>query len=74
MLKLSLQMAEQFFKVLQMCAASLDDDKAMEVAYIYNPWEIGKHYIYTIKFTTSEILIEPHMEDWVDVDAGTQIF
>lgn len=37
-------------------------------------WEIGKHYIYTIKFTTSEILIEPHMEDWVDVDAGTQIF
>lgn len=44
MLKLSLQMAEQFFKVLQMCAASLDDDKAMEVAYIYNPWEIGKHY------------------------------
>ena len=37
-------------------------------------WEIGKHYTYTIKFTTSEILIEPHMEDWVEVDAGTQIF
>ena len=37
-------------------------------------WEIGKHYTYTIKFTTSEILIEPHMEDWVEVDAGTQVF
>lgn len=37
-------------------------------------WEIGKHYTYTIKFTTTEILIEPHMEDWEEVDAGTQIF
>ena len=37
-------------------------------------WEIGKHYTYTIKFTTSEILIEPEMEDWIEVDAGTQIF
>lgn len=44
MLNLSLQMAEQFFRVLQMYAASLEDKKAMEVAYIYNPWEIGKHY------------------------------
>lgn len=44
MLNLSLQMAEQFFRVLQMYAASLDDEKAMEVAYIYNPWEIGKRY------------------------------
>jgi hypothetical protein len=34
---------------------------------------VGK-YTYTIKFTTSEILIEPHMEDWVEVDAGTQVF
>lgn len=44
MRNLSLQMAEQFFRVLQMYAASLENDKAMEVAYIYNPWEIGKHY------------------------------
>ena len=44
MLKLTLQMAEQFFRVLQMYATSLDDKKAMEVAYIYDPWEIGKHY------------------------------
>ena len=44
MLKLTLQMAEQFFKVLQMYAASLEDGKAMEVAYVYDPWEIGKHY------------------------------
>ena len=39
-----LQMAEQFRKALQMFAASLDDEKAMEVATIYDPWEIGKHY------------------------------
>lgn len=44
MLKLTLQMAEQFFKVLQMYAASLEDGKAMKVAYVYDPWEIGKHY------------------------------
>ena len=37
-------------------------------------WEIGKHYTYILKFTTTEILIEPHMEDWEEVDAGTQIF
>lgn len=44
MLNLSLQMAEQYFRALQMFANSLEDDKAMEVAYMYDPWEIGKHY------------------------------
>ena len=39
-----LQMAEQFRKALQMFAASLDDKKAMEVAAVYAPWEIGKAY------------------------------
>ena len=39
-----LQMAEQFRKALQMFAMSLEDDKAMEVATIYDPWEIGKAY------------------------------
>lgn len=39
-----LQMAEQFRKALQMFAASLDDEKAMEVATIYDQWEIGKAY------------------------------
>lgn len=43
--KLSMQMAEQFFKALQMFAMSLDDEKAMEVAYVYDPWAIGKNYI-----------------------------
>lgn len=41
---LSLQMAEQFFKALQMFATSLDDEKAMEVAYVYDPWVVGKIY------------------------------
>lgn len=44
MLELSVQMAEQFFRALQMFAASLDDEKAMEIAYIYDPWKVGKVY------------------------------
>lgn len=39
-----LQMAEQFRKALQMFAASLSDEKAMEVASIYDGWLIGKSY------------------------------
>ena len=39
-----LQIAEQFRKALQMFAMSLDDEKAMEVATIYDPWVIGKSY------------------------------
>ena len=39
-----LQMAEQFRKALQMFAMSLNDEKAMEVATIYDPWIDGKSY------------------------------
>ena len=39
-----LQAAEQFRKAVQMFAASLGDEKAMEVATIYDPWAIGKAY------------------------------
>ena len=39
-----LQAAEQFRKALQMFAASLDDEKAMEVATVYDPWVAGKSY------------------------------
>lgn len=39
-----LQVAEQFRKALQMFAASLDDEKALEVATIYDPWKEGKAY------------------------------
>ena len=39
-----LQAAEQFRKALQMFAASLSDEKAMEVATIYDPWAVGKSY------------------------------
>ena len=44
MLNFTLQMAEQYFRALQMFASSLEDEKAMEVAYMYDPWEIGKNY------------------------------
>lgn len=39
-----LQAAEQFRKALQMFAASLSDEQAMEVATIYDPWVVGKSY------------------------------
>lgn len=44
MLNISLQMADQFFRALQLFAASLDDEKAMEVAYVYDPWQAGRAY------------------------------
>lgn len=52
--KLSLQMAEQLFKALQMFAASLSDEQAMEVAYVYDPWQIGKTYAMGEFFTFGE--------------------
>ena len=39
-----LQAAEQFRKALQMFAATLSEEKAMEIAYVYDPWAIGKSY------------------------------
>ena len=39
-----LQAAEQFRKALQMFAMSLTEEKAMEVATVFDPWEIGKSY------------------------------
>lgn len=44
MFKMTLQMADQFFKALQMFATSLDDEKAMEIVYMYDPWVAGKSY------------------------------
>ncbi len=39
-----LQMAEQFRRALQMFAASLAEEAAMEVAYVYDEWEVGRAY------------------------------
>ena len=39
-----LQVAEQFRRALQMFAMSLTDDEAMEIASVYEPWEVGKTY------------------------------
>lgn len=38
------QAAEQMRRALQMFAASLTDEQAMEVATVYDPWKIGKAY------------------------------
>lgn len=34
------------------------------------PWEPGKHYVYTLIFGLDEILINPSVADWEDVNAG----
>lgn len=39
-----LQLAEQLRKALQMFAQTLDDEKAMEVATVYDAYEVGKKY------------------------------
>jgi hypothetical protein len=39
-----MQMAEQFFKAVQMFAASLNEEQAMEVATMYDPWRADKAY------------------------------
>lgn len=39
-----LQAAEQFRKAMQMFAASLSDEQAMEVATVYDHWAVGKAY------------------------------
>ena len=39
-----LQALEQMRKALQMFAATLSEEKAMEVAYVYDSWTIGKSY------------------------------
>ncbi len=40
-----LQAAEQFRKALQMFAASLGEEQAMEIATVYPKWESGKAYV-----------------------------
>lgn len=40
-----IQAFEQMRKALQMFAASLDDERAMEVATIYDPWQTNKIYV-----------------------------
>ena len=39
-----LQSAEQLRRALQMFAATLTDEQAMEVATVYDPWETDKAY------------------------------
>lgn len=40
----NLQSAEQFRKALQLVAASLTEEQAMEVPMIFDNWEVGKNY------------------------------
>ena len=46
-----LQMAEQFRRAVQMFAASLSEDKALEIATIYDQYKVGKNYAKDEYFT-----------------------
>lgn len=46
-----IQAAEQFRKAVQMFVATLDDEKAIEVAMIFDPWVVGKTYAIGDRFT-----------------------
>ena len=39
-----LAVTEQFRKCLQMFASSLNEEKAMEIAAVFDKWEVGKKY------------------------------
>lgn len=39
-----LKISGQLFRALQMFAATLTDEQAMEVAAVYDPWRVGKFY------------------------------
>ncbi len=79
-----MQAAEQFRKALQMFAASLDDEKAMEVATVFDPWQTGKAYA-AGEFVTYGLnsvgdpqlykVVQPHTSqaDWTP-DASASLF
>ena len=49
-----LQAAEQLRKALQMFAATLDEEKALEIATVYDSWKVGKAYAVGEYFTYGE--------------------
>lgn len=79
-----LQAAEQFRKALQMFAASLTDEQALEVATIYDPWVEGAAYAAGEFVTYGENsvgdpqlykVVQPHTSqaDWTP-DAAASLF
>jgi len=40
-----MQAAEQLRKAIQLFAATLPEEQAMEVACVYSPWAVGKAYV-----------------------------
>ena len=72
----TLQAAEQFFKAVQLFAASLSDEQAMEVATIYNPWVADRAYAVGefVTYGTNSVgdpqlykVVQPHTSqlDWL---------
>lgn len=44
MTNMTMKAAEQFRRTLQLFAASLTEEQAMEVATVYDPWQAGRSY------------------------------
>jgi hypothetical protein len=49
----------------------LDLKITADAADVKNLWESGKHYVYTITITATEILIDPTVAQWTDVPVTT---
>lgn len=79
-----LQAAEQFRKALQMFAASLSEERALEIVAVYPKWESGRAYIADEYVTYGENavgdpqlyrVIQPHTSqmDWTP-DSATSLY
>ena len=51
-----------------------DVEQSIEIPLVLDventPWEAGKHYVYTLIFGLDEILINPSVADWEDVNVN----
>ena len=77
-----MQAAEQFRRALQMFAMDLNEEKALMVASVYDPWRVGKDYIMG-EFLTYGVnsvgdpqlykVLQPHTSqmDWTPNGAGS---
>ena len=48
-----------------------EGDNVHDPAVAISGWEPGKKYVYTLNFKLNEILFNPSVTDWVEVDMST---
>ena len=48
-----------------------EGETAYDPAVAFDGWEAGKKYVYTLNFKLNEILFNPSVTDWIEVDVQT---